>query len=202
MVKVYSIEGVIPVIHPDAYVHPSAVLIGDVIVGPNCYIGPGASLRGDFGRIVLGEGCNFQDNCILHGHPNGDTVIEDQGHIGHGAILHCCTIRRNALVGMGAVVLDEAEIGEDAYVAAGAVVRPGFKVPPGTLAAGVPAKIVREVSAAERQWKVTGTAEYQRLARRCLATMQETEALTEVEPDRPRVDMKPYTPLHQLKERR
>ena len=105
----YSIEGVIPVVHPSAYVHPTAVLIGDVHIGPNCYVGPNASLRGDFGRIVLLAGANVQDNCVMHGFPQQDTVVEENGHIGHGAVLHSCIVRRDALVGMNAVVMDEAE---------------------------------------------------------------------------------------------
>ena len=100
MVKVYEIDGVRPVVHPSAYVHPSAVLIGDVIVGPRCYIGPLASMRGDFGRLILEEGANLQDTCVMHGFPGEDTVVEVDGHIGHGAVLHGCRIRRNAMVGM------------------------------------------------------------------------------------------------------
>ena len=93
----YSIEGVIPVVHPSAYVHPTAVLIGDVHIGPNCYVGPNASLRGDFGRIVLQAGANVQDTCVLHSFPNHDVIVEECGHIGHGAVLHGCTVRRDAL---------------------------------------------------------------------------------------------------------
>jgi len=107
----YAIEGVIPVVHPTAYVHPTAVLIGDVHIGPNCYVGPNASLRGDFGRIVLHAGANVQDNCVMHGFPQQDTLVEENGHIGHGAVLHSCTVRRDALVGMNAVVMDEAVVG-------------------------------------------------------------------------------------------
>src|SRR5438132_14403476 len=118
MVKVYSIDGVTPVIYPTAFVHPSAVLIGDVIVGPRCYIGPGASMRGDFGRLILEEGANLQDTCVMHGFPGSDTVVERDGHIGHGAVLHGCRIGRNALVGMNAVVMDDVVLGEESIVAA------------------------------------------------------------------------------------
>lgn len=140
----YSIEGVIPVVDPSAYVHPTAVLIGDVIVGPDCYVGPTACLRGDFGRIVLQRGANVQDTCVIHGFPGHDTVVEENGHIGHGAVLHSCTVRRDALVGMNAVVMDEAVVGEQAIVAACAFVRAGMQIPPRTLAAGLPAKVVRD----------------------------------------------------------
>jgi phenylacetic acid degradation protein len=118
MVKVYSIDGITPVVHPSAFVHPSAVLIGDVIVGPRCYVGPAACLRGDFGRIVLEEGVNVQDACVMHSYAERDAVIEAWGHIGHGAILHGCHVGRNAMVGMNAVVMDGAVIGEQSLVAA------------------------------------------------------------------------------------
>lgn len=187
MVKVYSFEGVTPVVHPSSFVHPSAVLIGDVIVGPGCYIAPCASLRGDFGRIVVGGGVNIQDNCIVHGFPEHDTVIEDAGHIGHGAVLHCCRIGRNALVGMSAVVMDQAVVGESAIVAAMAFVKAGMVVPARVLVAGMPARIVRDLTEQEMAWKVEGTALYQQLARRSFASLRETVALTEVEADRQRI---------------
>ena len=201
MVKVYSIEGVIPVVHPDAFVHPTAVLIGDVIIGPGCYIGPGASLRGDFGRIVIAEGSNVQDNCIIHGFPQKETVLEQGAHVGHGAILHCCQVRENALVGMGAIVMDDAEIGKNSYVAAQAFVPAGMNVPEGHLVAGIPATVRREVTEEEIAWKKMGTEEYQRLARRCLQSMQEVDALSEIEADRPKLDMEDLPSLHVLKGR-
>jgi len=190
----YSIEGVVPVIDPSAYVHPTAVLIGDVIVGPDCYIGPCAVLRGDFGRIVLERGSNVQDTCVVHGFPAHDTVVEENGHIGHGAVLHSCIVRRDALVGMNAVVMDEAEIGEASIVAACAFVPAGRKIPPRSLAAGMPAKVMRALSDQEVAWKLEGTRTYQALTLRSLASMQEVAALTAVEPERPRVaapDVKP-----------
>lgn len=183
----YSIEGVIPVIHPTAYVHPTAVLIGDVIVGPHCYVGPCASLRGDFGRIVLESGANIQDTCVVHGFPHQDTVVEENGHIGHGAVLHSCIVRRDALVGMNAVVMDEADIGAQSIVAACAFVPAGMKVPPRSLVAGLPAKIKRELSDAELAWKREGTLTYQDLTRRCLASMVEVQPLEAVEAGRPMV---------------
>lgn len=191
---VYAIEGLVPVIDPSAFVHPSAVLIGDVIVGAGCYIGPCASLRGDFGRLVLKAGVNVQDNCVVHTLPEHDTVIEEDGHIGHGAVLHCCTVRRNALVGMNAVVMDDAVIGESATVAACAFVKSGMEVPPRVLARGVPAKVIRELSAKELDRKIEGTRTYQNLTRRCLATMVATEPLAAVESDRRRVIMPKVNP--------
>jgi phenylacetic acid degradation protein len=183
----YSLEGVTPVVHPSAYVHPTAVLIGDVIVGPDCYIGPCASLRGDFGRIVLHRGVNVQDTCVIHGFPNQDTLVEENGHIGHGAVLHSCTVRRDALVGMNAVVMDEAEVGEAAIVAACAFVPAGKKVAPRTLVVGSPARKLRDLTDEEVAWKLDGTRTYQELARRCMASMVEVAPLTEIDADRPRL---------------
>jgi len=175
------------VVHPSAYVHPTAVLIGDVHIGPNCYVGPNASLRGDFGRIVLRAGANVQDNCVMHGFPQQDTLVEENGHIGHGAVLHSCTVRRDALVGMNAVVMDEAEIGQRAIVAACAFVPAGMKVAEQTLVAGVPAKLIRALKDEEIAWKRTGTETYQDLTRRCLATVQEVKPLAQAEANRPSV---------------
>jgi phenylacetic acid degradation protein len=191
----YSIEGVVPVIDPSAYVHPEAVLIGDVIVGPDCYVGPCAVLRGDFGRIVLERGSNLQDTCVVHGFPAHDTVVEENGHIGHGAVLHSCIIRRNALVGMNAVVMDDAEVGEAAIVAACAFVPAGKKIPARSLAAGVPAKVMRELSEQEVAWKLEGTRTYHDLTRRSLASMRKVEPLSVVEKDRPRVQAPDVKPL-------
>ena len=191
----YEIDGLRPVVHPTAYVHPTAVLIGDVVIGPGAYIGPCASLRGDFGRIVLHAGCNVQDTCVIHGFPASDTLLEDNAHIGHGAVLHGCVIRADALIGMNAVVMDEAEIGPGAFVAASAFVRAALKVPPRSLAAGVPAKILRELSDQELAWKREGTATYQRLTERCLATMKECAPLAAEEPGRKRLDTGSVQPL-------
>lgn len=191
----YAIEGVIPVIDPSAYVHPTAVLIGDVIVGPRCYVGPSACLRGDFGRIVLKEGANVQDTCVMHGFPERDTVVEENGHIGHGAVLHSCMVRRDALVGMNAVVMDEAEVGAEAIVAACAFVPAGMQVPPRHLVAGVPAKVMRPLKDQEVAWKLEGTRTYQNLTERCLATLREVQPLAAVEADRPRLQAPDVKPL-------
>jgi phenylacetic acid degradation protein len=183
----YCIDGLTPVIDPGAYVHPSAVLIGDVIVGAGCYVGPCASLRADFGRIVLHAGANVQDSCVVHGFPFADTVVEEDGHIGHGAVLHACVVKRGALVGINAVVMDEAEIGEQAIVAACAFVRAGMKVPARWLASGLPAKNQRALSEKEIAGKHEGTLIYQALTRRCLASMAPVHPLAAVEPQRRRL---------------
>ena len=194
---VYEFEGITPVVDPTAFVHPTAVLIGDVIIGPGCLIGPGASLRGDIGRIIINEGSNLQDGCIAHSFPGKDVVVEENGHIGHGAILHGCTIKRNALVGMNAVIMDDAVIGEDSFVAALAFVKAGMQVPPRTLVGGIPAKIMRDLSDDEIKWKSVGTGHYQHLAQRYLATSSEVQPLTKVEADRKRVPELVYKPKHE-----
>ena len=142
----YAFEGIRPVVDPTAFVHPTAVLIGDVIVGAGCLVGPCASLRGDIGRLILKAGSNVQDNCTLHCFPGKDVVIEEDGHVGHGAVLHSCTVKRNAIIGMNAVVMDDAVIGEESFVAAMAFVKAATVVPPRSLVAGVPAKVIRDVT--------------------------------------------------------
>ena len=197
----YSIDGVVPVVHPSAYVHPTAVLIGDVEVGPGCYVGPCASLRGDFGRIVLHEGSNVQDSCVMHGFPGHDTVVHAGGHIGHGAVLHSCIVHRDALVGMNAVVMDDAEVGERSIVAACAFVPAAMIIPARTLVAGVPARIKRALTEQEMAWKADGTRTYQELAVRSLQTMREVEPLREMPAQRARLQAPQVQPLVALRGR-
>ncbi len=195
--QVYSIDGVTPVVDPTAYVHPTAILIGDVVVGPGCYVGPAASLRGDFGRLILKAGANVQDTCVLHGFPGTDTVVEEDGHIGHGAVLHGCTIGRNAMVGMNAVVMDGARIGAESIVAACSFVKAAFSCEPRSLVVGSPAKVMRALSDKEVAWKSAGTRQYQLLTERCQASMVQCEPLTEEEADRPRLPKADIKPLYQ-----
>jgi phenylacetic acid degradation protein/carnitine operon protein CaiE len=190
MLKVYAINGITPVVDPTAYVHPSAVLIGDVIIGPGVYVGPLASLRGDFGRIIMNQGSNIQDTCVIHGVAENDTVVDVDGHIGHGAVLHGCTVQRNAMVGMNAVVMDQAVVGESSVIAAMAFVKTGLRIPPRSLVMGAPARILRELTDAEVAHKSWGTRQYQLLATRSLQTMQQVAPLSSPESNRPRL------PLH------
>lgn len=198
---VYAFEGFTPVVDPRAFVHPLAVLIGDVLVGPHCYVAPGASLRGDFGRILLGAGSNVQDNCVLHSFPGQDVRLEEDAHVGHGAVLHGCSVGRGALIGIHAVVMDGVVVGEEAFVGASSFVRAGFVVPPRTLVTGVPARVVRELKAEELAWKATGTREYQELAARCLASLREAAPLAAPEPDRPVRATSKTVPLHTIERR-
>lgn len=193
----YAFEDVTPVIDPTAYVHPTAVLIGDVIIGPGCLVGPGASLRGDIGRLEMRTGSNVQDNCTVHCFPGKDVVIHEDGHVGHGAVLHGCTVGRNAMVGINAVVMDGVVLGADSFVAAMSFVKGGFEVPPRTLVAGIPAKVLRELRDEEIAWKSIGTGHYQHLARRYRATAAEVEPLRAVAPDRGRVPELEYAPKHE-----
>ena len=201
MPKVYSIDGIVPVVDPSAFVHPSAVLIGDVIVGARAYIGPAACLRGDFGRIVIEAGANIQDTCMLHGFPGKDTVVGADVTVGHGAVLHGCVVKRGALIGMNSVVNDYAEVGEDAVVAALAFVKAEARIPARSLVAGIPARVLRELSEQELQWKKDNVLLYQQLAERGKQSMHEVEALTAVEPGRKRIDIPGAIPLSEMKKR-
>lgn len=184
----YAIEDLVPVVHPTAFVHPTAVLIGDVEIGPGCYVGPCASLRGDFARVIMREGSNIQDGCIMHGFPGGDAIIDVDGHVGHGAVIHGAHVGRNVLIGIQAVLMDNAVIGEDAVIGAMTYVPEGMVVPPKSLVVGVPARIVRTLADKDLGWKRGGTLEYQELTRRCLATLRPVKPLTAPQENRPRYE--------------
>lgn len=175
----YAIDGIIPVVSPKAYVHPTAVLIGDVIVEEGAYIGPFAALRADFGGIHIHKNANVQDSCIIHGFPNNVTVVEEFGHIGHGAILHGCRITKNVLIGMNSVILDEAIIGENTIVGANSTVKAKAEIPANSLVVGSPARVIRSLDEKEIAWKFKGTQQYMDLTLRCLNSLQEVEPLTE-----------------------
>lgn len=165
----YAYKSVIPVVAQTAYVHETAVVIGDVVIGENVYVGPHAVLRGDCARLTLMEGSNLQDGCIMHAIPNYETVVEKNGHIGHGAILHGCRVGKNALIGMQCVIMDGATIGENSFIGANSIV-PTFKdIPPNVLALGNPAKVQRELTDKDIRWKNKGTKIYQDFARGYLA---------------------------------
>ncbi|MFE5918806.1 transferase hexapeptide repeat family protein [Streptomyces sp. NPDC056468] len=183
MARTYSFEGNVPVVHPTAFVHPDAVLIGSVDVGPGCYVGPLASLRGDFGRIELRAGSNVQDGCVLHCFPGADTVVEEDGHVGHGSVLHGCRVGRDSLVGMMSVLMDGVVVGRQAFVGAASFVKSRFHVPERHLVAGSPAKVLRELTADEIAWKGNGTLQYQKLAQRCLTGLHPAEPATARTPD-------------------
>ncbi|MGF7130089.1 phenylacetic acid degradation protein [Paraburkholderia sp. EB58] len=168
----YAFKGVRPRIDPLAYVHPSAVLIGDVSIGPHCYIGPHASLRGDFGPIVVERGSNVQDGCVLHTGIGNACRLGADSHIGHGAIVHGATLEPGTMVGMNAVVMDGVVLGAASIVAACAFVKVGWHVPPRVLVAGVPGRVIRALSDDEIAAKASGTRIYQQLAHDCLQTLR------------------------------
>lgn len=182
----YAYQGIVPVVDPTSYVHPLASLIGDVIVGPGCFIAPGASLRGDFGRIVVEGDSSIQDSVTVHANTLRDTVIRRGATIAHGAIIHGCEIGENALVGMNAVILDNAVIGAENLVAALALVRSDTVTPERSLVAGNPAKVVKTFEPHQVTWRNDGDGEYQRLAREALTQLVEVAPLAQAEPDRPR----------------
>ena len=190
----YRFEGLTPVVHPSAFVHESAVLIGDVWVGEGCYVGPCAVLRGDFGRVVLGKGANLQDTCVAHSFPGRDSIVEDGGHIGHGTVLHGCTVRRQALIGMNSVLMDEVVIGEESIVGAMSFVRHGFTCPSRSLVVGAPAKIIRQLEQKEVDWKKQGTEEYRQLAIRSMSSVVQVAPLAEADTNRPRVQSSGFKP--------
>ena len=195
----YEIEGVVPVVHPSAFVHPDAVLIGDVVIGPGCYVAPLASLRGDFGRVEVGEGANIQDSCVLHCFPGRDVSVGPDGHVGHGSVLHGATVGRGVLVGMNSVVMDGVVLGDFAFVGANSFVPAETEVPEAWLVAGSPARVLRPLTDTELAWKANGTRVYQELARRSRASLRPVEPLEALEADRPRlgVDLSTATPLRE-----
>ena len=201
---IYSFDGVTPVVDPTAFVHETASLIGDVVIGPGCYIGPFASLRGDFGRILIGAGSNVQDSCVIHAFPGADAVLEPNSHVGHGAVLHGCRIGSFALIGIGAIVLDGADVGADSLLGAGALVTAGTVIPPGSKVLGAPARVVGPLDEQALAWKRNGVRIYQDLARRSRETLRPVESLAEVEADRRRTSWsaEAATPLHRKRAER
>lgn len=181
----YAFEGFVPVVHESAFVHPQAAVTGNVLIGRDVYVGPGAAIRGDWGGIVIEDGCNVQENCTLHMFPGVTMVLETGAHIGHGAVVHGARIGANALVGMNAVIMDEAVIGAGSVVGALSFVPAKMEVPPRSVVVGNPARIVKEVSDEMLAWKTEGTALYQRLPAAMRAGWHATEPLRAVPPDRP-----------------
>jgi carbonic anhydrase/acetyltransferase-like protein (isoleucine patch superfamily) len=175
----YEFNGVKPVIDKTAFIHPQAVITGSVIIGKNVYIGPGAALRGDWGTIIIEDGCNVQENCTIHMFPGVTVLIKAAAHIGHGAIVHGATIGKNCLVGMNAVIMDEVELEDECIVGALSFIKQGEKFPSRSLIAGNPAKIIKQVSNEMIDWKTQGTKLYQQLPGHCFQTLKSCEPLRE-----------------------
>lgn len=175
--------------HPSAYVHPQAVVTGDVVIGKDVYIGPGAAIRGDFGKIIIEDGCNVQENCTIHMFPGVTVLLKENAHIGHGAIIHGATIGKNCLVGMNAVIMDDVVLGDECVVGALSFIKAKEQIPPRSLVAGNPAKILREVSDEMIQWKTEGTGVYQQLARDAHAELIPCMPLSELPEQRESITM-------------
>ncbi|HVG14230.1 MAG TPA: transferase hexapeptide repeat family protein [Chitinophagaceae bacterium] len=191
----YEFNGIKPVVHPSSFVHEKASVTGNVIIGKDVYIGPGAAIRGDWGRIVIEDGCNVQENCTIHMFPGVTVLLKQAAHIGHGAIIHGATIGRNCLIGMNAVVMDEAELGDECIVGALSFIKQGEKIPPKSVVAGNPAKIIKPVSDEMIQWKGEGTRLYQQLPLQCFETLKPCEPLQEPISQQPLTafNYKPFT---------
>lgn len=159
----YSFKGSRPVVHKSSFVHPQAAVTGNVIIGKKCYIGPGAALRGDWGQIILEDGCNVQENCTIHMFPGVTVLLKEGAHIGHGAIIHGATIGKNCLVGMNAVIMDNVQLGDESIAGALTFIKEGEIIPARSLVVGNPGKIIKEVSDEMIGWKTEGTLLYQQL---------------------------------------
>jgi phenylacetic acid degradation protein len=182
---VYEFEGFRPVIKETSYIHPLAAVIGNVIIGEKVYVGPGAVIRGDWGQIVIEDGCNVQENCTIHLFPGTTTRLHKGAHIGHGAIIHGGNIGENCLIGMNSVIMDEAVIEKECIIGALCFVPAKMKIPQRSLVVGNPAKIIKQVSDEMMEWKTKGTALYQSLPKECHKSLKECEPLRQIEKDRP-----------------
>ena len=182
----YSFKGFIPVVHPSAFVHPLAAVTGNVIIGKDVYVGPGAAIRGDWGGIVIEDGCNVQENCIVHMFPGTTLTLKKGAHIGHGAIVHGANIGRNVLVGMNSVLMDEAEIGDECIIGAMTFIAAKTIIPARSLVVGNPGKIIKQVSDDMLDWKTKGTRLYQTLPKDCHESLIECQPLHELPASRPK----------------
>lgn len=182
---IYAFKGFKPIVHPSAYVHKTASIIGNVHIGADVYVGPGAAIRGDWGEIIIEKGCNIQENCVVHMFPGVSIRFEEGAHVGHGAVVHGANLGKNVLVGMNAVIMDRVQLGAGSIVGALSFIKADTKIPERSLVVGNPAKVIKEVSDEMLAWKTKGTALYQKLPQECWESLEPCEPLTEPEPDRP-----------------
>lgn len=185
---IYEFNGFIPVIKASSFIHPQATVTGNVIIGEKVYVGPGAAIRGDWGKIMIEDGCNIQENCTIHMFPGTTVHLKAGAHIGHGAIIHGGVIGKNSLIGMNSVVMDDVEIGDECIVGALCFVPAKSTFPSRSLIVGNPAKVIKQVSDEMIAWKTQGTALYQQLPEDCRSGLRPCEPLREVEPNRPEQD--------------
>ncbi len=182
---IYEFNGFKPVIKESSFIHPLASVIGNVIIGENVYVGPGAAIRGDWGQIIIEDGCNVQENCTIHMFPGTITLLKKGAHIGHGAIIHGGIIGENCLIGMNSVIMDDVIIEKESIIGALCFVPAKMEIPTRSLVVGNPAKIIKQVSDEMIEWKTKGTALYQSLPKECKETLKECQPLREVEENRP-----------------
>lgn len=176
----YSFNGYKPVVHKSSFIHPLAAVTGNVVIGKNCYIGPGAAIRGDWGQVIIEDGCNVQENCTIHMFPGITVLLKEAAHIGHGAIIHGAIIGKNCLVGMNAVIMDNAELGDESIVGALSLIKEGEKIPARSLVVGNPAKIIKKVSDEMINWKTEGTKLYQQLPKDCHKSLKSCKPIKKV----------------------
>lgn len=182
---IYAFKNFIPVIHESSFIHPLAAVTGNVIIGKHVYVGPGAAIRGDWGEIIIEDGCNVQENCVIHMFPGVTVVLKEAAHIGHGATIHGANIGRNCLVGMNSVIMDNVELGDECIVGALSFVKADEKIPSRSLIAGNPAKVIKQVSDEMIEWKTKGTQLYQSLPKEMFDTWRECAPLRELPSERP-----------------
>jgi phenylacetic acid degradation protein len=191
----YEFKGIKPVAHKSSFVHPQAAVTGNVIIGKKCYIGPGAALRGDWGQIILEDGCNVQENCTIHMFPGVTVLLKEGAHIGHGAIIHGATIGKNCLVGMNAVVMDNVQLGDESIVGALSFIKEGETIPPRSVVVGNPAKIIKKVSDDMLKWKTEGTALYQQLPEEVFKGWKKCKPFRKTGSQKKNIHVKTYKPF-------
>ena len=197
---VYEFNGFTPVVHESSFIHPQAAVTGNVIIGKDVYVGPGAAIRGDWGEIIIEDGCNVQENCTIHMFPGKSMVLKAGAHIGHGAIIHGANIGANCLVGMNAVIMDDVTIGDECIIGALSFVKAGSQIPNRKMVVGNPAEVIKSVTDEMIAWKTAGTALYQQLPQQCFDTLKAVEPLREIPKDRPSQEAF-YATLQELKKK-
>jgi phenylacetic acid degradation protein len=192
MANIFEFNGFKPVIHESAFIHPNATVTGNVIIGKNVYIGPGAAIRGDWGLIIIEDGCNVQENCTIHMFPGVTVTLSEGAHVGHGAIIHGATLGKNVLVGMNSVVMDNVVVGDNCIIGSLTFVPEGMVIPERKVIVGSPARIVKDVTEKMLAWKTEGTEIYRNLPEVCRTTLKPCEPLRAPEPNRPTIPAESY----------
>ncbi len=189
MANVFEFDGFVPVIDKTAFIHPNAAVTGNVVIGRDVYVGPGAAIRGDWGAVVIEDGCNVQEGCVIHTFPGATALLEESAHMGHGSVVHGAHVGRNALIGINAVIMDDAVVGAECIVGALTFVPADMRIPERKVVVGNPARVVKDVSDAMIAWKTEGTRLYQQLPAQLRRTLKPCQPLREVPPDRAKQEM-------------